>query len=160
MRRHSPRGDQRGFTLLEVVIVMSIGALLVAITMNTFPGMQARLGVRSAQTNFLSLHAQTRAVAVERGRAVQLIADPETHTVSIRVGCAGNGELLESRDFQESYGTTIGTGGAGTVSLCMTPRGYADPNGNSFALQARISFQRGGETSVVGLLPLGQAVIP
>lgn len=150
---------QGGFTILEVVIVLAIGALVAGIAVANFGDVQARIGVRSAQSNFLSMHGQTRALAVERGRAIRLRVDPTSGMVSIEEGCGDGGVVIESRSFAAVHAVTLETGG-GPLWVCMTPRGYADINANSFSQEARVNFVRGDRASTVVLLPLGQAVTP
>jgi len=153
-------GKRAGFSLLELVIALVFGGILASIAMSGFGGAQGRLSVRSAQASFLSLHAQTRALAVERGVQVQLLVDPATDVVSIRLGCDGGGDIVESRNFEDAYAVTVTTGG-GTASLCITPKGVANPSLNAFPqTPARIVFTRGEAASEVTLLPLGQAVRP
>ncbi len=150
---------RRGFTILELVIVLGIGALVAGIAIAGFGGIQARLGVRAAEARFLSMHGQTRALAVERGRAVRLSVNPETGVVRIEEGCAGDGPEIDARDFGAIHAVTIETG-VGVLWLCMTPRGFADIGANSFSQEARVSFVRGDRSATVVLLPLGQAVAP
>lgn len=154
-----------GFSLLELVIVLVIGGIMAAVVVGNLGGVQARMGVRSAESNFLSMHAQTRALAVERGIAVGLLASPGDGMVTVREGCDGSGTVLQSRDFGSEFGVTldIGSGallniGDGALVLCMTPRGYANPDGNSFENEARVNFVRGEHVRTVLLRPLGQAV--
>jgi prepilin-type N-terminal cleavage/methylation domain-containing protein len=151
-------GKRAGFTLLEMVIALMFGGILAGIAISGFGGTQGRLAVRSAQASFLSLHAHTRALAVERGVQVQLLVDPATDVVAIRLGCDGAGDILEARNFQDAHSVTVTTGG-GTASLCMTPKGVANPSLNTFPqTPTRIVFTRGEATSEVTLQPLGQAV--
>jgi len=158
--RVSEMGNRDGFTLLEVVIALMFGGILAGIAISGFGGTQGRLAVRSAQGSFLSMHAHTRALAVERGVQVQLQIDPATDMVAIRLGCDGAGDIVESRNFQDAYSVTVTTGG-GTASLCMTPKGVANPSLNAFPqTPARIVFTRGEAASEVTLQPLGQVVRP
>jgi prepilin-type N-terminal cleavage/methylation domain-containing protein len=151
--------NRHGFTLLEMVVTLMFGSVLAAVAYNSLGGVQARIAVRSAQSNFLSMHAHTRALAVERGAPMRLVADAGGQVVRIEVGCAGGGDVLESRDFASSYGVSVEMEGE-ILGLCMTPRGFALPASNTFGQEGRIEFVRGPHSSAVVLLPLGQAVVP
>jgi prepilin-type N-terminal cleavage/methylation domain-containing protein len=148
---------REGFTILELVIVLAIGGILATVVTATFSGVMDRIAVRSAQTEFLTLHAQTRALAIERGVSVRLAVDPTTGIVTIEQGCDGLGTVFQSRDFEGNHAVTLETSG-GTLGLCMTPRGYADPAQNTFDGETRIAFVRGDRLLSVVLFPLGQAV--
>ena len=149
----------RGFTLLELVIVLLIGGVLTSVAILGLSGVFDRIAVRSAQSEFLSMHARTRALAVERGNAMQLIANDDPGVVAIREGCAGTGGVLEARNFETAHRVALETAPT-PLSVCMTPRGFADPNQNSFGQEGRVDFVRGEILRSVVLFPLGQAVRP
>jgi prepilin-type N-terminal cleavage/methylation domain-containing protein len=148
---------RRGFTLLEMLVVLAIGGLMVAIVAATFGGTMNRVSVRSAQTEFLTILAQARALAIERGSSMRFEADAATGLVQVEVGCGGAGAALVSRNFREDHGVSMITDGS-LLALCMTARGYADPEQNSFAGEGKIAFVRGDRSLSVVLFPLGQAV--
>lgn len=140
---------------VELTVVLFIGAALLGLIGGDLVGMQGRMAVRFAQSRLLSLHGQSRDLAVERGIPMRFVADPSTQTVTIEEGCSGNGRVLESRDFNLSYRVDMYTGGE-VLELCMTPRGYADPAWSSFTDTGRVTFLRAGHTSSVVFSPLGQ----
>ena len=143
--------------MIGTVIALGVATLPQAIFGGGVTGVQARMAVRSAQSRFVSLHDLSRALAVELGVPVRLVADPGTQTVTLQEGCTGEGRILESRDFNLSYRVELLTGGA-ALSVCMTPRGYADPGSNSFGDEATVTFLRGAHSASVVLFSLGQAV--
>jgi prepilin-type N-terminal cleavage/methylation domain-containing protein len=152
--------DRRGFSLIELVIVMVLGGIIAGVAINSFGNAQSRMGPRSAESQFLTMHAHTRAIAVERGGMARLVADPATSMVEItfQAGPGVTPETVTGRNFQESFGVTLETTGGQPVILCMTPRGYAATGCNSFNTEARIRFVRGGQATGVTLLPLGQVM--
>ena len=148
---------RRGLAVVWVVMGLTIAAVPVVVFAGSLAGLQGRVAVRSAQSRFLSLHGLSRSLAVEWGTPMSLVADPETQTVTVRVGCSDNGRILESRDFKLSYRVDMLTGG-GVLRVCMTPRGYADPGSNSYTSEGRVNFLRGAHAASVVLFALGQAV--
>jgi prepilin-type N-terminal cleavage/methylation domain-containing protein len=148
-----------GFTLIETLVAVVVAGVLAAVAFSGFGGVQERLGVRSARAAFLSSHAQARAYAVERGTLVRLVADSGSDEVSVEIGCDGLGDTLESVDLEESFAVNIELE-AGELSLCMTPKGIANPTLNSFGNEVTVEFVRGSASSSVVLLPLGQVVVP
>lgn len=152
----------RGFTLLELVVVLAVGGILAAVVIVSFGGVQGRLGVRGAQNAILGMHAQTRALAVERGGRARLIVDVAEGVVAIdlQLDPGGTPEVVERRNFRDAYRVSLQSEPAEIV-VCMTPRGYADPGCNSYGQRGvlRISGQNGREV-VIHFLPLGQVVLP
>jgi prepilin-type N-terminal cleavage/methylation domain-containing protein len=148
--------DRRGFSLLELVIVLALGGIIAGVAINTFVNAQSRMGPRSAQSEFLTMHAHTRSMAVARGQTARLIVDTGSSVVSIVVA----GETVRTRNFQDAYGVEMESDPTGGFQMCMTPRGYAEPNCNTYAQEARIRFLRGGQATGVVLLPMGQALRP
>ncbi len=138
-------------------MVISITAVPLVVSGRGLGGLQGRMAVRSAQSQFLSLHDLSRSMAVERGMPVGFVADSRTQTVTVREGCDGDGRIIESRDFNLSYRVDILTSGQ-ALEICMTARGYADPGSNSFTDLGRVTFLRGQNAASVVLFPLGQAM--
>lgn len=143
-----------GFTVIELLIVLVVGGLLSTVAIRSFSQVHGSLGARTAQSTFLTMHAHARSMAVEHGQPVILVVDPAADRVRLE---GEDGTVLRSRDFAGDYDVSIQTGG-GTVRLCMTPRGFADPGCGNVNDRVEVRFVRGGRTRIVGLLPLGQAV--
>ncbi|MEX1258097.1 MAG: prepilin-type N-terminal cleavage/methylation domain-containing protein [Gemmatimonadota bacterium] len=151
--------DTSGFTLMEMMVALVVAGVLSAIAVSGFGDVHGRLTVRSARAAFLSSHAHARALAVERGGLVSLVADAGSGVVSVQVGCDGLGAVLESRDFADSFAVELEVSGD-ALSLCMTPKGVASPALNSFNDEVEVAFVRGTASVAVVLFPLGQAVTP
>jgi prepilin-type N-terminal cleavage/methylation domain-containing protein len=151
--------DKGGFTLIETLVALVVGGILAAVAYSGFGGVQGRLAVRSARAAFLSSHAQARSYAVERGVQVRLFADPDTDEVAVELGCDGLGGVIEFLDYGNNFAVDLQTND-GDLSLCMTPKGIANPALGSLGDEATVSFVRGGSSTSVILLPLGQVVIP
>ncbi len=141
-----------GFTLIEMLIVVVVGGLMSMIAIRSFSQVHGALGARTAQTTFMTIHAQTRALAVERGEAIVLRVDPASGVVSVTTE---GGTVIQSRNFAQDYEVAVTTPG-GVVELCMTPRGYADTRCGNVTTRTEIVFTRGARTRRVALLPLGQ----
>lgn len=162
MHALDPSRNRAGFSILELITVLVIGGVLVGITINSFSRVGGRMGVSSARSNFMSLNAQARSFAVERGVVVRLIVDPEANVVRVETGPAGAPVVLNRIDLQREFGVDIqvpagALSPAGTLVLCMTPRGIANTACNSFAGATRLTFVRGDREARLDLLPLGQA---
>lgn len=146
----------KGFTLIELLIVLVVGGLLGSVTIRAFSQVHGSLGSRTAQSTFLTMHAQARALAVERGEAMVLEVDRDAGVVRIEDAA---GDVERARDFGRDYEVEI-RAPASMVRLCMTPRGIADPACGNVSGSTEIQFVRGDRTRAVVLLPLGQAIQP
>jgi Tfp pilus assembly protein FimT len=141
-----------------MVTVIVIGGVLTGIALNSFSRVRGQLSTRTAQSNFMGLHAQARAFSVERGVPVRLVVDEGTDRVRVEIlGPAGT-QVQNELDFREVFGVDLVTG-QGSVNICFTPRGIANPNcagafsGGSLVVQ----FNAANRTRTVTVFPLGQA---
>ncbi|TVP77414.1 MAG: prepilin-type N-terminal cleavage/methylation domain-containing protein [Gemmatimonadales bacterium] len=141
--------NRKGFTLLELIIVIVIGTILSGIVLLAFSQVQGQLAVRNANASFLSLHSQARAFAVERGENVRFVVDRDA--VQVRVELVSSGEVLNSLSFGQEFDVTMT--GSGSSELVFTPRGVADGSGSRFTVE----FVRGPRNRTVEVLQLGQA---
>lgn len=145
------RPSRHGFTLIELVIVLTIGVILTSIALTTFGGVQDRMAVRQARSMFASLHARTRAQAIERGQMARLGVDLAQDSVWILL----DGDQIETMRFREVFGVDI-QGPSATLTLCMNPRGFAETSCNSFSSTQTLTFAARGYTASVDVQTLGQ----
>lgn len=142
----------RGFTLIELVIVIVVGGILTSIAMNSFGGVQSRMAVQSARNTFASYHARARAQAIERG--VQVV---------VRVDVAGDslwltmdGDRIDGFDFVGQMNVDVQSSASNPIKVCLTPRGFADSDCNSFSSTITVTFAQAGHSSELEIWPLGQ----
>lgn len=140
--------------MIELVIVLVVGAILTAIVVVGFGSMRGGMTVSSARSTFLTMHAATRSLAVERGTSMRLVVNSVTGTMTIEEGCGGGGTVVQTETVDAAIHFKSGT----SLALCMTPRGFADPAGNSFESEGYLAFTVGSHTAELTILPLGQVV--
>lgn len=145
--------DSRGYTIIELSVVLLISAALLDVGLNSAAPVSHRLSVNLARSALVTLHARARAHAAERGEMTRLHVDP----VGDSAWVSHDSERIESVDFRGTWGVDLIAPSA--IELCMSPRGYADRDCNSFSSAVDVEFSRGELSAEVTIRPLGQLVI-
>jgi prepilin-type N-terminal cleavage/methylation domain-containing protein len=140
-----------GFTLIELVIALLIGTILTSVAMGTFKSAQGRLSVRSAKATYASLHARARAIAIERGTTIDLVIDSNGDSAYIETA-AGVQEVIR---FGQELNIDLRSSPS-TISLCMTPRGYADPDCGTPFWALKLEFWQNSDSTSLTILRMGQ----
>ena len=140
-----------GFTVIELLVVVVIGAILIQLAIKGIGLTSSQISVREARNVFNGMTARTRAQAIESGLNTLLIADAEGDSVVI----VANGRVVENVRFAEEMGIDIQTT-ANLTTICMNPRGYASPSCNSFTSPIEVAFVQGSKSETLEILPLGQ----
>jgi len=141
-----------GFTLIEIVIALLIGSILTSIALTSYGSARGRFAVRGAVNTFSAVHARARAAAIERGTTTRLRIFPDGDSVTVVRGVT----TVESINFRATQRVDIRA--ASNITLCMTPRGFANDVCNSFSSPVTVTFASGADASSVQILPLGQLV--
>ena len=141
----------RGFTLIEVLIVLVISTILMSMAVKAFGSTSSNLSARQARNVFNGMAARARAQAIESGFTTLLVANIPGDSVWI----LANGQVVENVRFSEEMGVDI-QASSPTVRLCMSPRGYANTDCNSFHTAVKMAFVQGAESETIEILPLGQ----
>ncbi len=141
----------RGFTVLELLIVVVLGTILTSMALKGFGMVANQVAAREARGVFQGLVARTRAQAIESGAPTILIADAKGDSVMV----LANGRIVEVVRFGEELGVDIQTRYPVT-RICMNPRGFANPDCNSFSSTIKMAFVRGPRTKTIEILPMGQ----
>jgi prepilin-type N-terminal cleavage/methylation domain-containing protein len=145
------RKQSSGFTVIEMVVAIVLAGILAQLAVKGFGTVSSQLAAREARSVFEGMVARTRAQAIESGVTTALLTDATGDSVMI----LANGRIVETVRFQEQLGVDIQTPEPIT-RLCMNPRGFANPNCNSFNTTIEMSFVSGVGTETAKLLPLGQ----
>ena len=152
------KSNRRGFTIIELIIVVVISTILAGIITLSFSRVQGALATNSAQTNLQSLHAQARAFAVERGQPVRLVIDSAADEIRVEwtnpdpdVG----DEVLNVVNVGREFAVDLRTSGGS--ALCFNPRGVGEPTCSTMDSGGlTVTMIRGNRTTSVTILPLGQ----
>src|SRR6478672_6107919 len=107
---------RKGFTIIEIVILITIAGLLSAITLSRAGVFIDRIGVHGATTEVESMFSRARHIAIAKGNPTVLDIDPVRSTLTIR----GSTEVLSSRDLRAAHGVDIVTN---RTSITYSPIG-------------------------------------
>ena len=142
---------KNGFTLIEMLTVIMLGAVLTGFAMKGFGVTGSQTATRQARNVFSGMAARARAQAIESGQTTRLIADARDDSVII----VANGQIVEEVQFGGEMEIDI-RATQDVTQLCMNPRGYASQDCNSFNTTVEVAFFQGNESRSLEILPLGQ----
>lgn len=136
------RDRPRGFSLIEVLIVLTLVAAMMAVALPYFRSTTAKAGARTAADVIVALHARARTGAILRGRTATLVLKGTTDTAVVVVGkVSGSGvdTLGKPVALAAQFGVTVRSSsdsigfsahGLGTnssaVTIVITKSGFAD----------------------------------
>ncbi len=118
----APRA-RRGFTLIEMLLVIVIAGLLMGVAIPTFLKFSDKSALRSAAVAVSSMHARAKVAAIQRGRTTRLKMSAANNTMwVVSTNAAGTG--LDTIGKVENLNTRFGITFTTTRdSLTFTPRG-------------------------------------
>jgi prepilin-type N-terminal cleavage/methylation domain-containing protein len=128
-RKRNRDGSARaGFTLIEMLLVIIIGAILLSFAIPSFNRVTASRNAQNARDAVVWMAARARARAIERGQVHLLEVSPANDRAWIvrrNTGTALASDTLETLDLVAVYNATISTGTNANIRLCYNARGYA-----------------------------------
>jgi prepilin-type N-terminal cleavage/methylation domain-containing protein len=141
---------RKGYTLLEIIVVIMMASVLITIALKSMNAVQGRTSVQQARSALAAMHARARAQAVEFGQRVVLNMDALGDSIWV----SRNDTLLEVSRLGQDLGVDLN--GSGIESVCMNARGFADEGCNTFTSVLWVTFVQGADSASVRILPLGQ----
>jgi prepilin-type N-terminal cleavage/methylation domain-containing protein len=150
------KSSRSGFTLVELVIVILMGSILTSFAVSSFSNMQGRFSTTGARNVFQSMVSRAKAQAIEYGTFVSLTAEANGDSVWISVGDS----ILEKIYFADEQAVDLTFSSGSLLTICMSPRGWADTNCSTHSSSVNVIFKAGADSSYVTVRPLGQVVLP
>lgn len=115
----------RGFTLIEMLMVISIVGIMMTVALTYFRTGTVKASVRGAADAVAALHSVARNSAIQRGRTARLVFIASSNTVLV-VAIKASGSGLDTIGKVEDLGTRFGvTFTTTTDTLVFTPRGVS-----------------------------------
>jgi prepilin-type N-terminal cleavage/methylation domain-containing protein len=92
------------FSLLELVIVLSLVGLLIALALPRFSGMRDGASVRAAMADLSAVFSMARQSAITRRTTVAVVLDTTLGTVELRAA----GRSFSRHDLNATFGIVLG----------------------------------------------------
>jgi prepilin-type N-terminal cleavage/methylation domain-containing protein len=108
---------RRGMTAVEIVVVLSVLALLMRIVVPSLARLRDGIAVRNATAEALSAFAIARRSAIVRGATAALGVDRPPGYITVAV----SGDILLQRNLEHAYGITLS---ATRDSTAYSPLGH------------------------------------
>jgi general secretion pathway protein H len=130
MGRGKALSDERGFTLLELIVALIVIALATGVAIPTLARSTEAIRVRAEVAGFSAMlrHARERAIVTRRAQTV--VIDPAAHRVSRLAG--PDGEVRETRQLSERF--TVEASPPPALSVRFEPQGNS--NGGDFRVSS------------------------
>lgn len=95
---------RRAFTLLELLVILTIAGLAMAIVVPQFARLRDRSAVRTATADLGALFSSARQMAITRRTTVAVVFDTVAGMVQLRAG----GRTVQKRSLKAVYGIVLG----------------------------------------------------
>lgn len=145
--------NRRGFTLIETLVVIVMAGLMMAMGFPRLRQAMISSNLRGARNTMAALHAQARAVAVERGRTSAIWINNNRAVVVVTpraVALAGSTHDTVGgvHDFMNEFGATLAASGD---PIGFDPRGLGTNTGTASLTVTKYSY-----TKTLTISPFGR----
>jgi prepilin-type N-terminal cleavage/methylation domain-containing protein len=148
-----------GFTLLETIIVMFLGAVIAAMGLPKLASSLRQRTVTSAADQFVLTHSMARSTALRYGRTSQLHIDAANLKFWVDVDTSANnvGQRATISSVRNVSGTGV-TMFTNRSTVCFDARGLASTTAGCEAGDVAITFKDADKSAVVTATTLGKIV--
>jgi prepilin-type N-terminal cleavage/methylation domain-containing protein len=158
MRRRS-RASSSGFTLIEMIVVVTVLAMLTAIILPSLVRMKSSDDYKTFLSGVRRIASEARERAISSGRTTQVTYDESTHELHIEeIGDDGNGNAVstvavDSTAEPQRWQLEGKDSSASEFKLQFTPDGHSNGGGIEFPNFSLIVDKSGQSRFLDGQLP-------
>lgn len=124
--RTVPIRRERGFSFIELMVVLLMIATLVGVALPYFRNVSSKTAAREAGDAIAALQASARMSAIQRGRSTALRIPASTnkaYVTAVKVTSSGIDTVGKVVDLNEQYGVTVSST---SDSIGFSPRGIGN----------------------------------
>ena len=125
--------------MIEMMVVIMVGAVLTSISISAFSGLQTRMAQRGAQRAVQSMHERARMMAVESGQTVEFHLDRTGDSIWIE----RNDTIMDRILIEDEFGVDLNAS-SNLMHICFNSRGFAQSGCSSFNSLSFISLRSNG----------------
>ena len=148
------RPSRHGYSLIELMLVMSISAVLLAITVPAMVVVHEKFQARGASRRFALAHSLTRATAIQQGGIAELHIDASANQFWVQVDTGGTGSA-DTVSFHSDLPDAL-TLTANRSRVCFDGRGLSTTRAGCESGDLSVSFDLGGYRQQVRATVLGK----
>jgi len=142
---------RRGFTLIEVVIVLTIIGIMASVAIRAIGSSSVKGSVRSAMDALATMHAVAKQSAIQRGRQTKLVLSSTNMNVQILArNTAGTGwDTVQTTEFDDRFNVSLRST---RDTLTFNPRGIGGELSATTVILYRSTFSDTLTISAAGRL--------
>lgn len=157
MVKRTLRRRAKGFTMVEIVIVLTISVVLVAIVMPSLVASLGQRATRGAVHRLTATHSLARATAVRFGRVAELHIDAANARFWVEVDTSGTG-IRDTVGLMNDLSEEQITMSSNRSLLCFDSRGLTTTRNACESGDALVQFSVGGHTDTFQTTVLGKVL--
>lgn len=117
---------RRGFTIIEVIVVIVIGAILTGIVSLGIAGVQQATALDQSHRMLSSMIMRAKAQAIQEGRSIELRLNGPADYAAVVRNDGGTITTLEEMYFENELGIDLSLNSGNTATMCFGPNGVAN----------------------------------
>jgi prepilin-type N-terminal cleavage/methylation domain-containing protein len=152
---HYVRKDNLGFTLVELIMVLIIGAATMAIATPPIARAFRNTATQSAADEFVTTHALAKSAAIRFGRTAELHIDTSKGEFFVKVDTADTGNSVRISLIKDMSKYRVEMTSTRSV-ICFDARGLPTSRGTCEAADATLTFTAGDDYEELSITALGR----